>query len=257
MNGWIKIHREIINWEWYNDVNTSRLFLHCLLKANHADKNYRGTVVKAGSFLTCRDLLSSQTGLSVRQIRTSLSRLKSTNELTINTSRQGTVIEVVNYDKFQETTDKTTNKRPISDQQATSNKNDKNKKNYNIFVHQKPSDDLAKPSSSSKKESDDLSKTEKKVEKCPYREIVTLYNKILGDELTRCRVDVPSRRQAIRATWAFLCFKMDQIEKYFKKVKESDFLCGRCKNSTWKCDFDWIMKQKNLIKIVEGNYDND
>jgi outer membrane protein assembly factor BamE (lipoprotein component of BamABCDE complex) len=128
-NGWIKLHRSLLDWEWYDDVNVTRLFLHCLFKANHADKSYRGTVVKRGTFLTGRDLLAVETGLSVRQVRTSLTKLKSTNELTIKTSRQGTVVEVVNYDKFQDTTSKATNERPTSDQQATSNKNEKNEKN--------------------------------------------------------------------------------------------------------------------------------
>jgi len=128
-NGWIKLHRSILDWEWYDDMNATRLFLHCLFKANHADKNYRGTVVKRGTFLTGRDLLATETGLSVQQIRTSLSKLKSTNEVTIKSSRQGTVVEVVNYDKFQDATSKPTAEQPTSNQQVTSNKNEKNEKN--------------------------------------------------------------------------------------------------------------------------------
>ena len=128
-NGWIKLHRSLLDWEWYDDVNVTRLFLHCLFKANHKDKPYRGTVVKRGTFLTGRDLLAVETGLSVQQIRTSLTKLKSTNELTIKSSRQGTVIEVVNYDKFQDATNTPTNEQPTSNQQVTSNKNEKKEKN--------------------------------------------------------------------------------------------------------------------------------
>jgi len=139
--GWIKLHRSLLDWEWYDDMNVKVLFLHCLFKANHADKNYRGTVVKRGTFLTGRDLLAVETGLSVQQIRTAFTKLKSTNELTIKSSRQGTVVEVVNYDKFQDTTNKPTNKptneQPTSNQQVTSNKNEKNiknEKNVNKFT---------------------------------------------------------------------------------------------------------------------------
>ena len=92
----------MIDWEWYDDINTKVLFLHCLFKANHKDKKYRGTVVKRGTFLTGRELLAQETGLSVRQIRTSLSKLKSTNELAIKSSSKGSVVEVVNYSKHQE-----------------------------------------------------------------------------------------------------------------------------------------------------------
>lgn len=44
------------------------------------------------------------------------------------------------------------------------------------------------------------------------------------------------------------------FEKFFEKIEESDFLAGR--KGTWRCDFDWIFKTENIIKILEGNYDN-
>jgi len=127
--GWIKIQRSLLDWEWYDDINTKVLFLHCLLKANHAEKKYRGAVVKRGTFLTGRELLAKDTGLTVQQIRTSLIKLKSTNELTIKPSSKGSVVEVVNYDKYQSTTNTATNEQPTSNQQVTSNKNEKKEKN--------------------------------------------------------------------------------------------------------------------------------
>ena len=138
--GWIKIHRQLLSWEWYDDTNTFRLFMHLLLKANHKDKKYRGKVVKAGSLLTGRELLSAETGLSIQQIRTSISRLKSTNEITIKTSKQGSVIQVVKYAKYQIVTNKVTNSQPTANQQLTTNKNVKNEKNvknnsYRAFLH--------------------------------------------------------------------------------------------------------------------------
>ena len=129
--GWIKIHRQLLEWEWYDDNNTKIVFLHLLLKANHKPKNYRGLELKAGTILTGRKLLGLETKLTVRQIRTSLTKLKSTNEITIKTSSQGSVIEIVNYSKYQLATNETTNERPTSDQQTTTNKNVKNVKNEN------------------------------------------------------------------------------------------------------------------------------
>lgn len=132
MSGWIKLHRQITDWEWYTDHNTFRVFLHLLLTANHKDKKYKGMDLKAGTIVTSRDLLAYATGLSVRQIRTALDKLKTTNELTIKTSPQGTIIQIVNYVKYQIEASETTNKRPMSDQQTTSNKNVKNNKEINI-----------------------------------------------------------------------------------------------------------------------------
>ena len=135
MSGWIKMHRQILEWEWYSDTNTFRVFLHLLLKANHKEKRYRGMDLKVGTIITSRDILALETGLSVRQVRTSLDKLKTTNEVTIKTSSQGTIIEVVNYAKYQLTTNETTNERPTNDQQTTTNKNDKKEKNErSIFI---------------------------------------------------------------------------------------------------------------------------
>ena len=44
------------------------------------------------------------------------------------------------------------------------------------------------------------------------------------------------------------------FEKFFEKIEKSDFLAGR--KGSWRCDFDWILKEENIIKILEGNYDN-
>jgi len=128
MSGWIKIHRKILEWEWYDDANTFRLFIHLLLKANHKDKKYRGVLVKKGSLLTGRELLSQETGLSIQQVRTCLTRLKSTKEITINSTKQGTVVEIVKYESYQVVTNEPTTNQPTTNQQSTTNKNEKNNK---------------------------------------------------------------------------------------------------------------------------------
>ena len=52
MDGWISLHRKLKDWEWYTEPNTFRLFIHCLLSANHKDNSWRGIEVKKGSFVT-------------------------------------------------------------------------------------------------------------------------------------------------------------------------------------------------------------
>jgi hypothetical protein len=134
MSGWIKIHRQILDWEWYSDNNSFRVFLHLLLKANHKQKRYKGLELKIGTIITSRDILAIETGLSVQQIRTSLDKLKSTNEITIKTSSQGTIIEVVNYAKYQIVTNEITIKEPTSNQQVTTNKNVNKEKNEKELI---------------------------------------------------------------------------------------------------------------------------
>lgn len=48
---------------------------------------------------------------------------------------------------------------------------------------------------------------------------------------------------------------MDAIKEVFTKAEASDFLKGNNKNG-WKAGFDWIIKESNFNKILEGNYDN-
>lgn len=43
-------------------------------------------------------------------------------------------------------------------------------------------------------------------------------------------------------------------EGYFEKISRSNFLTGI--SSNWKASFDWIIKDSNCLKILEGNYDN-
>ena len=41
----------------------------------------------------------------------------------------------------------------------------------------------------------------------------------------------------------------------FKKANASHFLCGGGERG-WKADFDWVMRDDHLTKILEGSYDN-
>ena len=108
-----------------------------------------------------------------------------------------------------------------------------------------------------KDESKALALVEKKHGHCPHKQIVATYNRILGVEIRECRIATDSRKAAIRRVWAFFNYEADAFEGYFKQVKESDFLCGRASGKReWKCDFDWLLKQKNIIKVIEGSYTN-
>ena len=118
--GWIKLHRQLLEWEWYDDTNTKCLFLHCLLRANHSDAEWRGHNIKRGQFLTSVDTLTRETGLSVSQIRTSLKKLISTNEIASKSQARSTVITVLSYDSHQDS-DKQDSKLMTMKSQADDN----------------------------------------------------------------------------------------------------------------------------------------
>lgn len=85
-SGRIDLHRKILDWEWYSDINTCRLFIHMLLKANWREGKFRGTTVPRGSFVSSLEKLSEETGLTIRELRTAISHLKMTGELTVDYS---------------------------------------------------------------------------------------------------------------------------------------------------------------------------
>jgi len=96
----------MLDWEWYEDTNTFRLFMHCILKANFKEKEWRGMSIPRGSFWTSLNALSDETGLSVKQIRNSINRLERTGELAskgqATGSTRGRMVTVVQYDAYQE-----------------------------------------------------------------------------------------------------------------------------------------------------------
>lgn len=114
---YIKLSRGLLEWEWYTDINTTRLFIHMLLKANWKDGNFKGTTIPRGSFVTSIRKLSDETGLSDREIRTAISHLKTTGEVTSKTTSKFSVFTVVKYDLYQ-TTDKQNDKQATSKRQT-------------------------------------------------------------------------------------------------------------------------------------------
>jgi len=99
--GWIKLHRKMLKWEWYTDRNVFHLFTIILLHTNHEDKKWRGKIIRRGQFLTSIKSLSKITKLSVGQVRVSLNKLKTTREIAIETTSLNTLISVVNWEKYQ------------------------------------------------------------------------------------------------------------------------------------------------------------
>jgi len=101
MSGWLKLHRQLKDWEWYDDINTSRLFIHCLIRANFKDTKWKGQEVLKGSFITSLDTLRQETNLTISQLRTAFSKLESTGEIEMKSQARSRTVTVVRYDLYQ------------------------------------------------------------------------------------------------------------------------------------------------------------
>lgn len=101
MDGHIKFYRKFLDWGWYQDINTKVLFIHMLLKANWKDGTFMGTTVPRGSFVSSIKSLAYETGLTEREIRTGISHLKTTGEVTSKATNKYSVFTIKNYDLYQ------------------------------------------------------------------------------------------------------------------------------------------------------------
>lgn len=128
MNGHIKLHRSILDWEWWGDINTFRLFMTILLLANWKDKKWQGRVIKRGQLWTSIPTLAKVSGLTQQQTRTALKHLQSTGEITDRATCRGRLLTVVNYGRYQaqeftstdSSTDKLANNQQATNRQLTS-----------------------------------------------------------------------------------------------------------------------------------------
>lgn len=118
-SGYIKLYRSLLNWEWYDDINTKTVFLHLLLTVNIAKRQWHGITVPCGSRVSSYAVLASETGLTERQVRTAISHLEATGELTRYKYPNFTVFAINNYDKYQLLTGETTGQRQGNDKAAT------------------------------------------------------------------------------------------------------------------------------------------
>ena len=138
MAGWIKLDRGILDWGWYTDSNTMRVFLHLLLTAAFEDVEFKGTVIHRGEVVTSYQNLSKTLGITISQARTSIQHLKLTGEIASTEHPKYSVISVLNYDRYQsesQATSQASRKQVASNIASKSqhNKNIRNKELKNIY----------------------------------------------------------------------------------------------------------------------------
>lgn len=250
--GWICLHRKITEWEWYDDANTFRLFIHCLLRANHEPSKWRGVAIERGQFISSVAKLSAELKLTNKQIRGSLEKLKRTNEVASESCTQFTVFTVKNYHQYQsegkrngeQRASETANEGQTEGKRRATNNNDNNNNKEDYIPETGPKS--AKPNGSHHNT-------------ILFEQIVELYNEILGDQLPRVATLNETRKRLLKARCAKQIGKQDANNPDFWKrcftfiAKDCPWLTGE-NPKNWTANFDWIINETNFIKIVEGNY---
>lgn len=99
--GYIRLQRSIINWEWVDDPNTLRLWIQLLCTANWKPAKYKGIDVGPGQRVASLTQLADEMGMSVDMVRTGKKHLCSTGEITCKRTQYGDLITIENWAKYQ------------------------------------------------------------------------------------------------------------------------------------------------------------
>jgi biotin operon repressor len=233
VQGWVKLHRQFINWEWYDSATHVAFFLHCLLMANHKTKQWRGITINPGEFVTSHAKLAKQTGLTVRQVRKRIDDLKKTGEMATKTNNQHTKIIMLNWEKFQVDGEQNGGQESIKgqskgNQRATTNNDNNNNNENNDFITPKITHD----------------------------DVIQLWNDTMpqhGFKYCRGLGGGEHLRNFVEAT------KWMQDKKSWQELFElcakSNFLNGT--DGKWRVNLTWLVNYDNALKVFNGNFEDN
>lgn len=287
MEGWIKIHRKLLDWEWYSDGDMLRVFLHLLLCATHGETRWHGIEVKRGQTLVSQHKIMEALHMSRQVIRTCMSKLQRTGEIVTKGLRgcSGyTLVTVCNYDKYQDceqssgnhlltntATNLSTNSltnlnkrvKLIGSNSCANEKNDANQLTNQLSNHlpcpkstnNTRNKNIINNNKSSSLRSDDSS-NDFDGEKVDADRYMVFFNSELDKAksiIPRLKSMTPTRRANIAARCRE--YGRESMAAVARNAAASDFLNGKNDNS-WVASFTWIMRPSNFLKVLEGDYDN-
>ena len=101
LDGWIKIYRQIKDWQHYHEPTVLLVWIDLLTSANTKDVWWRGKKIRRGELLTSVETIHQNTGLDAKTIRKALAILEASGEIKRDANSMGSKIIVNQYDKFQ------------------------------------------------------------------------------------------------------------------------------------------------------------
>lgn len=99
--GYVKLHRRLLEWEWFGDSSTMHVLLCLLLNANWKEGRWLGHVIPPGSVVTSREKIAAQTGLTEKQVRRALDNLEQGRVIERDRAGKGQLVTLVNWAKYQ------------------------------------------------------------------------------------------------------------------------------------------------------------
>ena len=241
----IKIYRKMLEWEWYDDLNTFKLFIHCLLKANWQETQWHGVTIQPGQFITSLSSLSRETHLTIKQVRTALAHLQTTGEIASECYFSGKVganerankgqakfriITVIKWDDYQ-------SKGKPTDEKG------QHGGNLGATVKEKEEDKEG--------EEDNIQDFDPDIKNPDviYKAICSFYNETCIS-MIKVKTLTENRMRILRD--GLRVHTLDDYKELFRLADESKFLRGEVTN--FKADFDWLIAPEHMTRILEGKY---
>lgn len=227
-SGFIALFRKFREWEWYKNTNTKVVFIELLLTANYKEGRFEGYDVPKGSVVTSIPKISEAVGLSQQEVRTALKHLKSTDELTVKTTRKFSIISIKKWNEYQEA-NRLINSQSTGYQQSANSQLTTIEQCNNV--------------------------TKKQSNNVVVETVVQEFN-------SRCksfdRIETTTETAIMNIARLNKMYPDFDYKAYFDRIEKSDFLSGR--NGRWnigRCaGFEWLTNPKNVAKVLRGQYDN-
>lgn len=249
-NGWIKVHRKMLDHWVSQEPELFAFWMRLLLEANHSDKKrmFNGSLIeiRRGQTLFGLEAFEAKSGITKKKLRRYLDMLESEGMIGRQKTNKYSLISIVNYDQYQLEGSQEAGKGQAEGKPRASQgqhlENDKN------------GEEETPPKSP-------------KGESVPFQEIVDLYHEHLP-MLPKVVNLNDSRKRAMKARWSetvniptgndvvsMKCNSLDFWARYFKRASGQPFLTGDV--TDWAADFDFLIKKNNFIKVVENKYLRD
>lgn len=236
--GWITLYRSMLEHPLWQDKPFAKgqAWIDLLLQANHCGKDVllgnQMLKVGRGTFITSELKLMERWGWSKGKVRAFLKLLQEEHMIEKTSDRKKTTINVVNYSKFQ---DAVATERPQKNHKKTADDTQTTMKQLNnnipngIYTEGKTGADS------------------------PYTTIQSMYNSVCGSYPRLVKLS-EKRKTAIRARMK-AGYTLDDFQRLFEKAEASSFLRGE-NTRNWSADFDWMISDKYMPRVLEGRYDN-
>lgn len=228
-NGFITLHRKLINSAVFENPNDLKIWIWCLLRANHSSNTFffggDEITIKRGQFIFGRFTAAKELKMNPSTIYKILKKLERAGMIDIKSNNKNSLLSIIKYETYQSATkqkeQQSNNKVTTEEQQSNTNNNDNNDNN---------------------------------VTKEHIRNITLERWNVFAKEYGLSTVIKLSEKRRTAIINRMLEQEFD-LDKIFDEIKQSNFLRGS--NGNWKVDFDFVFcSANNYLKILEGKYRN-